>query len=106
MHAKGFSVEGDLDGRSFWVAVFWGGELGDGVEIRGWDAPMVTTTLSLHEGESFRFTPVGPHYTLRLDHPLSILTALLELGGRDAEWTGDKPPGYPRGTGCIPPMDS
>ncbi|NYG58403.1 hypothetical protein BJ980_001326 [Nocardioides daedukensis] len=104
--AKGFWVKGRLSGRHFWVAVFWRGELEDRVQIRGWDSEWVRETLALHQGDTFSLTPVGPHPELRLDNPLSILTALLEMGGREAEWYGDKPPGYPRDMGCIPTIES
>src|SRR3546814_2388797 len=104
--AKGFSVQGQLCGRRFWVAVFWRGELGDRVQIRGWESEGVREALARHEGDRLALTPVGPHPELRLDNPLSILAALLEMGGREEEWLGDKPPGYPRHMGCIPPVES
>ncbi|MBZ5732896.1 hypothetical protein K8Z61_00140 [Nocardioides sp. TRM66260-LWL] len=103
--ASGLSVRGELDGRPFWVAVLWGGELGEGVQLRGWDAPAIGAELDLRHGEVFSLTPVGPHVALRPDDPFALLVALLELGGRDAQWQGDPPPGYPRETGCIPPLD-
>src|SRR3546814_14783533 len=55
--AKGFSVQGQLCGRRFWVAVFWRGELGDRVQIRGWESEGVREALARHEGDRFALTP-------------------------------------------------
>lgn len=100
--AKGFSASGCLEGRSYWIAVFWGGELGSQVELRGWAAEWVSEELATHVGDEFQLTIPGPWRTLSLDDSLSILTALMCLS-RDFEWQGDKPPGYPRsGSGREP----
>lgn len=96
VEAKGLSARGELSGRPYWVAVFWGGELGDQVQIRGWDADWVTEELASRKGQEFPFAHPGPDYELKLDNALSILTALMAIRGRDFEWKGDKPPGYPR----------
>lgn len=103
VEAKGFSASGDLAGRLFWVAVFWGGELGAQVQIRGWDAERVLAELSPHVGDEFQLAIPGPWHTLSLDDALSILSALMCLS-RDFEWQGDKPPGYPRLGGSREPL--
>lgn len=93
--AKGFWAAGTLSDEPYGVGVFWGGELGDEVEIRGDDSAVVRAMLEARQGESFEFAHPGPFYDLQLDNPLSILTALSNLSA-DFEWHGDKPPGYPR----------
>lgn len=95
VEAKAFSAEGSLDGRSYWVAVLWGGELGERVEIRGRDAEWVIRALTIRRGEEFQFAVPGPHYVLDLDDALSVLTALTCLS-HDFEWHGNRPPRYPR----------
>lgn len=57
--ARGFSVTGVLHGRPFWVAVFWRGELGDQVQIRGWDSEWVRDVLASYTGDSFSPFPDG-----------------------------------------------
>lgn len=96
VEAKGFSARGEIAGQHYWVAVFWGGELEDQVQIRGWDAQWVGEELATREGQEFQFAHPGPSYELKLDNALSILTALMSISGHEFEWTGDKPPGYPR----------
>lgn len=91
--AKGFSATGTLGGRPYWVAVFWGGELGDSVQLRGWDAEDVTAELRVHQGQEFELAPQCSRCSLRLDNALSILAALMSLSD-DFDWYGDKPPGY------------
>jgi hypothetical protein len=91
--AKGLSATGTLSGRPYWVAVFWGGELGDRVQLRGWDAEDVTAELQVHEGQQFELAPTGSSCSLRLDSALSILAALMSLSG-NFDWCGDEPPGF------------
>lgn len=91
--AQGFSASGTLSGRPYWVAVFWGGELGGRVQLRGWDAEDVTAELQLHEGQEFELARPGPRHSLRLDNALSILAALTSLSD-DFDWYGDEPPGF------------
>lgn len=76
VEAKGFSAEGMLGDRGFWVAVFWGGELGERVSLRGHDAEWVSEHL---RGELAAF-----------DDPAAVLTALTDRGV-DVEWNGDDP---------------
>lgn len=75
------------------MAVFWGGELGDRVQLRGWDAEEVTAELHMYEGQEFELALPGSSCSLRLDDAASILTALMSLSD-DFDWDGDKPPGY------------
>ncbi|GIM64231.1 hypothetical protein Pve01_94640 [Planomonospora venezuelensis] len=91
--AKGFSATGTLNGRPYWAAVFWSGELGDRVQLRGWDAEEVTAELHMYEGQVFALALPGSSCSLRLDDAASILTALMSLSD-DFDWDGDQPPGY------------
>lgn len=92
IEANGFSATGILGGRHYWVAVFWGGELGDRVQLRGWDADYVTAELHRREGREFDLAHPGPPLSLDLADARSILAALGTLSD-DFEWHGDSPPG-------------
>lgn len=99
--AKGFWVEGEASGRPYWVAVFWRGELGSRVELRGSDAPRITERLHPHLGHDFEVTPNGRSVPLSFDDPVSILAALRHLSGTFT-WGGHLPPGFPIPMDCIP----
>ena len=101
--SQGFAATGALDGRPYWIAVFWSGELGDLVQLRGWDAEWVTPVLQAHEDRDFEVAHPGRSCALRLDNALSILTALMHLS-KDFHWSGDEPPGFP-GSDRRPPME-
>lgn len=101
VEASGYSVTGSLSGRQYWIAVFWGGELGERVQIRGEEADWVAERLAVEEGEHFDLAHPGVSYPLRLDNALSILVALTNLS-EDIDWHGDNPPGYPRFNSQVP----
>lgn len=99
--AKGFWVEGEAWGRFYWVAVFWRGELGSRVELRGSDASRVAERLRSYLGIDFEVTPNGRSVPLSFDDPVSILAALRQLSD-GFSWGGHLPPGFPVPMDCIP----
>ncbi len=89
VQAKGFCASGWIDEMAFWVAVFWGGEIAHGTQLRG-DA-RIESWLRQRAGEVVEHprTEIGI-VTLDVNDPSTILAALW-THARSFRWHGDAP---------------